>query len=208
MDTPKQTIRPWPALEKKILGNHRIFTLTSTVRGKPGGDFRHTFLGLEAPDWVNVVAFTEDRKVVLVEQYRHGTDSITLEIPGGAVDPGEDPRTAGLRELEEETGFICDRCELLGCVEPNPAFLDNRCWTYLALGCRAEGTISLDPAEEIRIELISLSDFTAKINKGDICHALVVAAHDHLQRGLTGRAAWRQEVLGMKHTTPGVSSNR
>ena len=196
MHDEQRTILPWPQVRTTVLGDHRIFSLTRTVRRKPGSDVEHTFFGLEASDWVNVIALTDAGQIVLVEQYRHGTDAITLEIPGGVVDPGEEPKTAGIRELEEETGFICRRCELLGWVEPSPAFLNNRCWTFLALGCRASGTVSFDPAEDILVRLVTVRGFTALIDSGDIRHALVIAAHDHLQRGLASGAAWASEVSG------------
>lgn len=207
-DTPRRTgyhllmthsrrILPWPVVKRHILGDHRIFRLTETVRRSPDGEREHRFIGLEAPDWVNVIALTEDGKLILIEQYRHGSDSLTLEIPGGAVDPGENPAAAGIRELEEETGYTCRRFEPLGCVETNPAFLNNRCWTYLALGCRPDGKVNFDPAEEIRVELTDLEGFTTLINDGTIRHSLVVAAHDHLQRGLTGKARWADAVRSM-----------
>ena len=128
--------------------------------------------------------------MVLVEQYRHGTDSMTLEIPGGAVDPGESPATTGQRELEEETGYRPSELIEIGCVEPNPAFLSNRCWTYLAVGCRADGEMSLDPSEEIEVSLAPLHDFGRLIDRGDITHSLVIAAHDHLQRGIRRGEPW------------------
>ncbi len=193
----ERSIRPWPLVKRQVLGDHRIFTLTKTVRSSPSGAKEHSFIGLEAPDWVNVIALTGDGCLILIEQYRHGTDSLTLEIPGGAVDPGEDPATAGRRELEEETGYQCQRLELLGWVEPNPAFLDNRCWTYLALGCRPEGQVNFDPAEDIRIELSDLEGFTSLINDGTIRHSLVIAAHDHLQRGLAAGASWTADVRAL-----------
>jgi len=189
-----QVILPWPLVEHQVLGNYRIFRLTQTVRRSPDGKRQHTFLGLEAPDWVNVVALTEIGQLILIEQYRHGSDSLTLEIPGGAVDPGEDPAAACARELEEETGYRCRHLDLLGWVEPNPAFLNNRCWTYLALGCRPDGHVNFDPAEEIRVELTDLKGFTALINDGTIRHSLVIAAHDHLHRGLNSGAPWAATV--------------
>jgi 8-oxo-dGTP pyrophosphatase MutT (NUDIX family) len=161
-----------------------LFDLVRTVRRSPTTGREHEFLVLHAPDWVNVVALTDERKLILVEQYRHGSEDHTVEIPGGCVDQGEDAMAAASRELEEETGFRARRLHLLGEVEPNPAFLSNRCWTFLALDCRRDGSTCLDPAEEITVRLVEPAGFTELIEGGVIRHSLVVAAHDHLQRAL------------------------
>ena len=190
MTKPPEIIRPWPSVANRKLGDHRIFSLWETVRQRPDTGTEHLFLGLKAPDWVNVIVVTEECRIVLVEQYRHGTDSVTLEIPGGAVDPGETPLDAGVRELEEETGYIGEQHQIIGCVEPNPAFLDNRCWTVLSLGCRPQGRLSFDPGEQLRALVVRLSEFTGLIDRGEIRHALVVSAHDHLMRGIAGGAPW------------------
>jgi 8-oxo-dGTP pyrophosphatase MutT (NUDIX family) len=191
---PSDALRPWPLVSEEEAGEFKIFRVRRTVRECPAAGTLHTFVGLDAPDWINVVALTANGRLLLIEQYRHGTDSITLEIPGGAVDPGEDPATAAARELEEETGYRSSRMELLGAVEPNPAFLGNTCWTFLALGCTADGTAKADPAEEIRVHLATGSDFTALIDAGTIRHALVIAAHDHLQRALARGPEWATQL--------------
>ena len=137
--------------------------------------------------------------MVLVEQYRHGTDEMTIEIPGGAVDPGESPATAAARELEEETGYRASELIEIGRVDPNPAFLSNRCWTYLALGCRSDGTVNLDPSEEIEVSLAPIEDFARLIDDGTITHSLVIAAHDHLQRGFGAERSGRRDFGISEH---------
>lgn len=186
---------PWPTVRRKILGRFKLFNLLETTRRSPTTGQEHRFMQLEAPDWVNIVPVTRDGLLVLVEQYRHGIDAATVEIPGGMVDPGEDPATAAARELEEETGYRGRTLHLLGCVEPNPAFLTNRCWTYLALDCAPDGTVQPDPSEEISLRLVPPSRFTDLIDDGTIRHSLVIAAHDHLQRGIRRGAEWA-EALG------------
>lgn len=195
MDEPAEPrVLPWQVVADEPAGDLRIFRVERARRRSPSTGRVHLFTRLRAPDWVNVVALTPEGGVVLVEQARHGTGEVTVEIPGGAVDPGETPAAAAARELEEETGFVPAEVVPIGCVEPNPAFLDNRCWTFLATGCRATGRRRPDPAEEIAVRVAPLTELTRLIDDGTIRHALVVAAHDHLQRGLRRRAPWARLV--------------
>ena len=185
---------PWITLATEVLGTYPIFELSRSRLRSPMSGREHRFLRLDCPDWVNIIAVTDDGRMVLVEQYRHGTDEMTLEIPGGAVDPGENPVTSAARELEEETGYRASELIEIGCVDPNPAFISNRCWTFLAIGCRDDGTMNLDPSEEITVELTPLEDFGSLIDRGTITHSLVIAAHDHLQRGLRRGAVWASKL--------------
>jgi 8-oxo-dGTP pyrophosphatase MutT (NUDIX family) len=182
--------RTWITLDTEVLGSYPIFELTRSHQRSPRSGREHSFLRLDCPDWVNVIALTDLGRLILIEQYRHGTDEMTLEIPGGAVDPGESPSSTAARELEEETGYVATELVEIGRVDPNPAFQSNRCWTFLALGCRPDGEIRPDPSEEIEVVLVPLADFTTLIDRGVITHSLVVAAHDHLARGLRRGADW------------------
>jgi 8-oxo-dGTP pyrophosphatase MutT (NUDIX family) len=196
MNADQHQPRParWPTVRQEILGRFKLFNLLETTRRSPTTGREHRFMRLEAPDWVNVVPITRDGKLILVEQYRHGIDAPTVEIPGGMIDPGEDPAAAAARELEEETGYRGRALHLLGCVEPNPAFLTNRCWTFLALDCTPDGTLQPDPSEEISLRLVRPSLFTDLIDDGTIRHSLVIAAHDHLQRGIHRGADWASAI--------------
>ncbi|MCB9765280.1 MAG: NUDIX hydrolase [Alphaproteobacteria bacterium] len=134
------------------------------------------------PDWVNVVALTEDDRLVLVRQHRFGIDQETLEIPGGCVDPGETPAEAAVRELREETGYGGGALAPMGVVWSNPAIQDNRTWLFAMRGARRLGAPELGPGEQdLRVELRPRAALPGMLERGAIDHALAVVA---LQRFL------------------------
>jgi ADP-ribose pyrophosphatase len=144
---------------------------------------KHPFYILSTRDWVNIVAVTPDRKVLLVSQFRHGSGEISLEIPGGAVDGKDDsPLEAAQRELLEETGYQAGEWYDLGAVRPNPAILDNHCYLFLALGARRVSDLKLDEAEELEVSQRPLEEIPALIRENAIQHALVITAFYLLER--------------------------
>lgn len=169
-------IRPWEVLERSVEADFRIFTAEKQVAVSPRTGRQHQVVVLHSPDWVNVIALTERDEVVLVEQYRHGIAQVTLEIPGGMIDPGESPAVAGVRELREETGYEGGEPILLGTVTPNPAFLSNVCHTILVRDARPVAEAQLDPGEDIAVRLVPRRDIPTLVRDGEITHALVVAA--------------------------------
>ena len=98
-------VRPWERKQSRLLADCRIFELKESVSISPQTGKEHDFYFIDTVDWVNIVPVTSNNELVLIRQYRHGSEEITLEIPGGMVDPGEHPETAGARECLEETGF-------------------------------------------------------------------------------------------------------
>jgi ADP-ribose pyrophosphatase len=160
--------------------DYRVFR-TSFVEGvHPVRGTTKRFSVLEAVDWVNVIALTAEQRVVLVRQYRVGIDRVCLEIPGGMIDPGEDPITAGLRELREETGYSGGRATYLGKVAPNPAIQNNFLHTILVEGVTQTHELELESDEVIEVETAPLAEVRQKLLAGEIEHALVVVAFAHL----------------------------
>ena len=82
-------IKKWNIINSKELQSNKIFSVRKDTSVSPITGNEHDFFIVESPDWINVVALTENNEVVLIEQYRHGSKSVTIEIPGGMVDPGE-----------------------------------------------------------------------------------------------------------------------
>jgi 8-oxo-dGTP pyrophosphatase MutT (NUDIX family) len=168
-------VRSWRRRTSETLFRHRLFELRRELHASADERQREALV-LEAPRWVNVVPVLPDGRVVLVRQWRFGIGAPTLELPGGMVEPGEEPALAAARELVEETGYRAGALELLGEVEPNPAFLSNRCATYLATGLVRVGDPEGDGEEEIVVELAAREELPALVATGEIRHALVVAA--------------------------------
>jgi 8-oxo-dGTP pyrophosphatase MutT (NUDIX family) len=139
----------------------------------------HDFYILESSDWINVIPLTADDKVVMIRQYRHGSREVTLEIPGGLVDPGDTPKKAAARELLEETGYQAKKWLKIGVVNPNPALFNNRCHTFLAQDVNKGADPTPDQTEDIEVVLIPLMDIPKLILKGKIDHAMVITAFCH-----------------------------
>jgi 8-oxo-dGTP pyrophosphatase MutT (NUDIX family) len=176
--TPRPSV--WPLLDRRTLGDFKVFSVRGERTRSPRSGRPHDFYVLECPDWANVVALTDSDEVVLVRQFRAGTRSVTLEIPGGSVEKGESALGAVRRELREETGYAARSWRRLGVVHPNPAIQGNRCSTYLARGCRVVGDLMPDEGEDLAVELVPLSRIPDLIRRGRITHSLVIAAFHFL----------------------------
>lgn len=173
-------ITKWKTLEKNEKSRGHIFRYLVAKRQSQETGASGNFDIIQTLNWVNVVPLTPDNQVVLVKQYRHGTDEVTLEIPGGAVHFNEDIRLAAERELEEETGYQSSDWVKLGTCHPNPAFMTNICETWLARNCELTGKQNFDDLEEIELVTVPLSDVPSMIKKGEITHSLVIAAFHYL----------------------------
>ena len=168
--------RRWEILGCEPLQDCKVFRLNRTLVRPPAGGEPHPFYSIDADHWVNVVPVTPDEQVVMVRQYRHGSREITLEIPGGIVDPGEEPAAAAARELIEETGYRAETLRALGSLNPNPALFGNRVHTFLAEGALRVGDVMNGPLEETVVELVPARELPERVRRGEIDHALVIAA--------------------------------
>ena len=123
----------WAVLKRQQVADYKLFSLhKKQVRSPRTGEIRQ-MLALQFPDWVLTLALTSQQEVIMVRQYRHGTEQVCLELPGGLVDPDDaSPESSAQRELLEETGFSASNIRLIGECYPQPAILNNRCFFYLA----------------------------------------------------------------------------
>jgi 8-oxo-dGTP pyrophosphatase MutT (NUDIX family) len=169
-------VRTWPRLSRRTLHEARVFTLVAEEHVSPRTRETLEAVVLESSDWCNVIAVTEADELVMVRQFRFGTQQVELEIPGGIVDPGEDPLLSAQRELLEETGYRAARWSSLGSVAPNPAIHRNRLHSFLAEGCVHVAEQEFDAFEDISVDVLPRARVDALIADGTICHALVVVA--------------------------------
>jgi 8-oxo-dGTP pyrophosphatase MutT (NUDIX family) len=173
-------IKPWPTIRSTPVGDFRIFKMRSDVKISPRTGLAHDFFVLDSVDWVNVIALTPDGRLVMVEQYRQGSNTVELEVPGGVMDPGEtDPVVTAVRELREETGYEGEHVRVLGRVLANPAILTNHCYTVLIENCRLKHPLDQDSGEDLATRLVPAAEANKLVAEEKIQHSLVVVALFH-----------------------------
>ncbi len=175
-------IRPWPQIETKPLGDFRIFTIRSDRKVSPRNGQPHDFYIIDCVHWVNVIAVTPEQELVMVEQYRHGSNTTELEIPGGTMDAQDaSPVAAGVRELREETGYEGSGAQIIGRIFPNPAIMSNTCFTVLVENCRLQHAVEFDSGEDLATKLVPVREIPQLVAGGKIQHALVVVALSYFE---------------------------
>lgn len=172
----------WQTISSEQIADCRVFSVNRNLATPKGSEGRaHDFYVLHPSHWVNVIPITDNNEVVLIEQFRHGTGELTLEIPGGMVDLQDlSPRHAGARELLEETGYVGSDLIHIGRNHPNPAIQSNYCDTFLARGVKRIVEPQFDRNEYIEIRLTPIEEIPLLIQSGRITHALVIVAFYYL----------------------------
>ena len=164
----------WTTTKKEKILHTPVFDIYRQHEVAAGG-LEGDYVGIAAPDWVVVIAIHED-KFVLVRQWRHGENNMTLEFPGGIADPGESPEKTALRELEEETGCRAGKITCLGRVSSNTALFKNHFSVFLAEDLVQTGEQHLDPDELIQYEEVPIPEVIASYGNSELTHAYMGTA--------------------------------
>lgn len=167
-------IKPWQVLDSELILDRRWLRVHQERVRTASGVVIDEFHLIESAPWAAVVCVTEDRELVLVEQYRHGHSGPSLELPAGVIEPGEEPLVAARRELLEETGYEAPSFQALWQVRPEPA--RHRQWAHFALatGARLLASQALDLTEDVTVVKRPLADLDAIL--ADMVHGLHVGA--------------------------------
>jgi len=162
----------WKICHSEYIHKGPWATLRSDKCEMPDGRIVDEYYVLEYPNWVNAVAITEDNKVLMVRQYRHAANIVSLEIPGGVIDGDEKPEAAMRRELLEETGYEFNDIDPLCTIYANPSTANNHTYCYLAKGGKKVQEQSLDEHEELIVEEYTIAEVKQLLADNKIAQAL------------------------------------
>jgi len=170
-------IRPWKILNRKTLHDFKLMQIESKEARSPRTGKTMNVMAIHFPTWVVVLALTAEQEVVMVNQYRHGTEKVHLELPGGLVDPDDpSPIAAARRELLEETGYGSRDFRVIGECFPQPAILSNKCVVCLAMDAEFQQAPALDEGEDLDVIKLPLTHVSSEIHDNRIDNGMTLLA--------------------------------
>ena len=168
-------IEKWDLLDSEYLIRRPWLTARRDRVKLPNGQINDEFYVLEYPDWVNVIAVTEEGEFIMIEQYRHGLGEVQMEICAGVVEKGEHHLDAAKRELMEESGFGGGKWRLLTVLSGNPSTTNNLTYCYVAEGVKKISDQHLDRTEDVAVRILSRNDVENLLRKDVMKQSLMAA---------------------------------
>lgn len=182
-------VREWSRVESKVVANYNVFGVRRHTAESPRTGELHEFHVVDVPPCVIAIAFAADGRLVMVEQFRHGVQRVSLEFPAGVTEAGEDPVSAALRELEEETGYCSGAAEVLGAFDADPALQTTAITVVLVRGCEASGQRDPDSGEDLAVRLVTPGELGELIRGGTVRSGPMIAAWSLYERSKAGPGA-------------------
>lgn len=168
--------RPWEVLSERELLNRPWLKVREQKVRLPNGHEMDEFYVLNSPEWALVLPVTEAGDVVMVRQYRHGAEAVSLELPAGVIEPNESGLVGAQRELLEETGYAAKAWHSLSARHPEPTRQSARAHFYVATGAYPEKPSAPDAGELLELVLVPQAELGERIDSGEILHWVHVAA--------------------------------
>jgi len=168
----------WTEENRREEYRSKVFSIWKTESTSPEGK-KSSFSIMDCPDWVIIVPILEDqngKNFIMVHQWRHGTQELSIEFPGGVLEDGESPETGARREFEEETAYKAERFVKLGSLRPNPAIMTNTIHFYLAENLSPLAKQKLDEDEFVDVKLIGERELIMGMGKPPFIHSLSTSA--------------------------------
>ena len=169
----------WQEENRSKVFDCRVFSVYESYCRSPKNNEIRTFSVIDAVDWAIIVPVLETpqgRKFVMVRQWRHGSQNMSLEFPGGVLEPGENPEEAAARELLEETGYRPGTLRKIGEFNPNPAIMSNTAHFFIAENLSDTGGRKPDSDEYIKTEHVDIEEVIKGMGKRPFIHALMGGA--------------------------------
>lgn len=166
--TRRMTDRHWRVTASSYVVDTKFLRLRKDTIELPSGVIVDDYFVRESRGFVIVFAITRESHVLLVRQYKHGIGREILELPAGAIDPGEDRETCAIRELQEETGYTAASMQYLRTFVVEPTNSDSVAHLFLARDAEPTSEQRLDETERIEVELVTQDDLLGLVRDGSI----------------------------------------
>ena len=169
-------IKKWEVLERKTVLKDKWIDIEASKCRLSDGTVIEPFYVNHIPDFAVIVPVTEEGKIVLVRQYRHGVEEVLLELPAGCIEAGEDPKDGAARELLEETGYKAGSLEFLCKIAPNASNCTSYAQCYLARNVFPAAAQNLDETEALEVVELEGEEVKRLLREGGVEQAVHVAA--------------------------------
>lgn len=169
-------IKNWTKIQEKNIFKNPIINVTEKKYRYDIINEEMDFTIVKMNNWSLIVPVTDKNEFIIVKQFRAGTESDTFEFAGGSIDKDESPINAAKRELLEETGATADEFLPLGVLDPNPAFMCNKCNVFFAKNAKITHNQKLDKFEDTEPVTVPYSELLDMVKDGRFSQSLSIAA--------------------------------